>query len=165
MHSAAPPRPSGARCSPGTGQPVTKPATAHNDPHRFTVSTMIPSLEQLLRVPHVDDGYGFDLSPDGQRVAFSWNRSGAWEIYQMGLRPGASAERALTTPPGGKFRPRYSPDGARLAYALDLDGSESFHIAVLDLTTGQHRDLTPDIAFAHQPNMGWSPDGQMLAVL
>jgi len=133
---------------------------------------MTPGLEQLLRVPHIDSGYGFDLSPDGARLAFSWNQSGTWEIYEMALpSSGTRADRregetrAITRPPGGKFRPRYSPDGTRLAYALDLDGSESFHIGMFDLAVSRHIDLTPDIAFAHQPNISWSPDSRALAVL
>jgi dipeptidyl aminopeptidase/acylaminoacyl peptidase len=133
---------------------------------------MIPTLEQLLRVPHVDSSYSFDISPDGERLAFSWNQTGAWELYEIGLAPSGqtravagSEPRLLTLPPGGKFRPRYSPDGTRLAYALDLDGSESFHVAVYDFASRQHRDLTPGISFAHQPNVSWSPDGRELAVL
>lgn len=50
-------------------------------------------------------------------------------------------------------------------YALDLDGSESYHIVTHDLNTNTCTDLTPDIAYAHQPNFSWSPDGKMLAVL
>ncbi len=133
---------------------------------------MTPTLEELLRVPHVDSGYGFDLSPDGARLAFSWNKSGTWEIYQMALPSRRRSDdrrerepRAITMPPGGKFHPRYSPDGTRLAYALDLDGSESHHIGVIDFATGQDRDLTPNIRFAHQANLSWSPDGRQVAVL
>jgi dipeptidyl aminopeptidase/acylaminoacyl peptidase len=66
---------------------------------------------------------------------------------------------------GSKFSPLYSPDGTKLAYALDLDGSESYHIVVHNFNTNTSTDLTPQIAYAHQPNMSWSPDGQMLAVL
>lgn len=133
---------------------------------------MTPTLEQLLRVPHIDSGYGFDLSPDGDRLAFSWNKSGGWEIHQMALQSANRSDerrdggaRAITKAPGGKFHPRYSPDGTRLAYALDMDGSESFHIAVLEFATGKQEDLTPNITFAHQPNISWSPDGRELAVL
>jgi dipeptidyl aminopeptidase/acylaminoacyl peptidase len=125
---------------------------------------MKPSLEQLVRVPHVDSGYPFDVAPDGRHLAFSWNRSGAWELYELGLSA-AYEPRALTHPPGGKFHPRYSPDGTKIAYALDLDGSESYHVAVLQRATGRSTDLTPDIAYSHQPNISWSPDGKALAVL
>ncbi len=124
---------------------------------------MPPTLEQLLRVPHVDSSYGFDLSPDGSRVAFSWNGSGTWEIYELALGDGGC--QPITTVPGGKFHPRYSPDGTRVAYAHDPDGSESFHIVIYDCGSGHHTDLTPAITFAHQPNISWSPDGQRLAVL
>ncbi|MCE9647792.1 MAG: S9 family peptidase [Chloroflexi bacterium] len=66
---------------------------------------------------------------------------------------------------GSKFSPLHSPDGTMLAYALDLDGSESYHIFIHDLSTNTCRDLTPQIAYAHQPNISWSPDCKMLAVL
>lgn len=66
---------------------------------------------------------------------------------------------------GAKFAPRYSPDGKYLAYALDLDGSESYHIILHDLDIGKDEDLTPDIDYAHQPNFAFSPAGTMLAVL
>ena len=66
---------------------------------------------------------------------------------------------------GAKFSPRSSPDGSMLAFALDLDGSESYHIVIHDFKTNTTTDITPQIAYAHQPNIAWSPDGKMLAVL
>jgi dipeptidyl aminopeptidase/acylaminoacyl peptidase len=136
----------------------------------------ILDLEALLRVPYVEPYTGFDLSPDGKQVAFSWNQTGQWEIYLLPLdgstelaKVSSTAPRQLTSGPGGKFNPQWSPDGApsgeRLAYVLDLDGSESYDLWICDLTTGQHTNLTPDTPHALQPNFDWSPDGEQIAFL
>jgi len=121
-------------------------------------------LESLLRVPYVEPDMGFDISPDGTQVAFSWNRTGQWEIYLLPLS-GAGDPRQLTGGPGGKFNPQWSPDGRRLAYVLDLDGSEAYDLCVCDLSTDRHANLTPDTAHALQPNFAWSPDGEQIAFL
>jgi len=138
------------------------------------------NLSQLLRVPHVDSGLKFDISPDGQRLVFSWNKSGRWELYEMSLR-GCTSPEAIsdsvgdcfvgestllaTTLQGAKFAPVFSPDGKYLAFALDVDGSESYQIVVHDFESGTSNNLTPRIAYAHQPNITWSADGKILAVL
>ena len=127
---------------------------------------------QLLRIPHIDAG--FDISPDGTHLAFAWNKTGDWQIYELALEspsPGGRRVRdegeitQLSSSPGGKLNPRYSPDGTRLAYALDFDGSESYHLFVCNRLTGEHTDLTPNISHALQPNFCWSPDGSQLAFL
>nr|NIV37094.1 hypothetical protein [Anaerolineae bacterium] len=92
---------------------------------------MMRCLESLLRVPHVEPYTGFDISPDGLQVAFSWNHTGQWEVYILSL-DGSTSPRQLTGGPGGKFNPRWSPDGQRLAYVLDLDGSEAYDLHVCD---------------------------------
>jgi len=128
-------------------------------------------LAQLLRVPQVDPL--FDISPDDSKIAFAWNKTGEWQIYEMALLPSPLGRRAgdegkiktITFGIGGKFNPRYSPDGSRLAYVLDIDGSESYHLVVYDFATKQHTDLTPNISHALQPNFCWSPDGSQLAFL
>ena len=125
-------------------------------------------LAGLLRVPRVDTG--FDISPDGTRLAFSWNLSGEWQIYEKRLGPPEfipeeNSPRPTTIGAGGKLNPRYSPDGTCLAYVCDFDGSENFHLFVHNYRTGTHTDLTPDISFALQPNFCWSPDGSQLAIL
>ena len=99
-------------------------------------------LESLLRVPQVDAENGFDLAPDGEKLAFAWNRSGQWEIYQKHLAGGGEIE-LLTHGPGGKFSPRYSPDGKKLAYVVDLDGSEAFDIWLMDLENQQRGKPDP----------------------
>ncbi len=130
------------------------------------------NLSQLLRVPHVDNGLNFDISPDEQRLVFSWNKTGRWELWEINnsgvreLAPAGQTASCLTPEiAGAKFSPKFSHDGTQLAYALDIDGSESYQIVIHDLQTNISTNLTPNIAYAHQPNISWSPDGKMLAVL
>ena len=121
-------------------------------------------LEALLRVPCVEVEMGFDLSPDGGKAAFSWNPDGRWEIFEVSLNPGAQP-RPVSSGPGGKFHPRYSPDGRRLAYVVDLDGSENYHICILDLASRHQVDMTPEAAGAIQAFFSWSPDGKNIAYI
>jgi dipeptidyl aminopeptidase/acylaminoacyl peptidase len=126
------------------------------------------NLTQLLRVPQLDIGLLYDISSDGRNVVFSWNKTGNWEIYELEISPGiheARETKLITKGKGSKFAPRYSPDGKYIAYALDLDGSESYHVVLQNLATDLHIDLTPTSAYAHQPNFAFSPDGKTLAIL
>ena len=118
----------------------------------------------LLRAPQLDAAGGVTLSPDGVRAAFSWNRSGRWEIYELALedRP---APRQISSGPGGKFAPRYSPDGRCLAYVVDVDGGENYDICLYECVSGLQTNLTPDTPEAIQPNLDWSPDGRRIACL
>lgn len=118
-------------------------------------------IERLLRIPFVDSEGGFDISPDGTHLAFAWNTSGRWEIYELDLNA-LDNPRLISDGPGGKFAPRYSPDGSRLAYVVDFDGGENFHIFV---QSDKPVDITPHIDFAIQPNFCWSPDGTQIAFL
>ena len=118
-------------------------------------------LSQLLQVPQVDTA--FDMAPDGSRVAFSWNKTGDWQLYELELASGET--HAITKSAGANFSPKYSPDGSQLAYVVDFDGGENFHLFLKDLATGKERDLTPNISYALQPNVDWSPDGREIAFL
>ena len=121
-------------------------------------------LENLLRVPFVDPDLGLDISPSGSSVAFSWNLSGQWEIYILDLEKDAKP-RQVSSGAGAKFSPRWSPDGERLAYVLDWDGSENYDIFVLEMTSGNHRNITPDTPDAIMPAYAWSPDGDWIAFI
>ncbi len=119
-------------------------------------------LTQLLRVPYVD--HLFDISPDNSKLVFAWNKTGEWQLYELEL-DNPSEVKQVTSGSGGKVNPHYSPDGTKLAYVLDIDGSESYHLVVYDLSTKAHTDLTPNIPHALQPNFCWSPDGNQLVFL
>ena len=129
-------------------------------------------LGALLSVPTVELEIGFDISPDGQRVAYSWNRDGGWEIYEISLRPDAgysdfanSEPRLISRGPGGKFSPHYSPDGKQLAYVVDFNGGENFHIFLHDFATAEQTDLTINIKGSLQTSFAWSPDGNQIAFI
>lgn len=126
-------------------------------------------LQQLLRVPYVDPNNGFDISPDGKKVIFSWNKTGQWALFEVALHSLDFTKPVLVHIPstGAKFSPKYSPDGTRLAYMVDFDGGENFHLFVYDDQTQAHADLTPksETKFALQPNFCWSPDGKQIAFL
>ena len=127
-------------------------------------------LAQLLRVPQVHPQ--FDISPGDSRIAFAWNKTGEWQIYEMAiLSPDGRGVRGegeitqLTSGRGRKFGPRYSPDSSRIAYVLDTNGSESYHLVIYDRKANTHTDLTPNITYSLQPNFCWSPDGKDMAFL
>jgi dipeptidyl aminopeptidase/acylaminoacyl peptidase len=128
------------------------------------MNNKILDLEVLLKVPYLEPYTDFDVSPDSSKVAFAWNKSGQWEIYEMALDLSA-APKQISAGPGAKFSPRYATDGRRLAYVVDLDGSEAFDIFVHDLDSGTHMNLTPDEPGAIQPNFCWSPDGKQIAFI
>jgi len=120
------------------------------------------TLPELLRVPYVDPGLKYAISPDEQRIIFSWNKSGSWELWEYRELEVRKLELSIQ---GAKFSPSFSPDGNKIAFAVDSDGSESYHICIHDFATNNTTDLTPQILYAHQPNVSWSPDGSSLAVL
>ncbi len=120
-------------------------------------------LETLLRVPYVEPDLGYDIAPDGSQVAFSWNASGRWEIYCLNLKlPGEP--RQVSSGEGAKFSPRYSPDGKKLAYVVDLDGGENYDIHEYIFATQTQINLTPNTPEALTTSFAWSPDGKWLAL-
>ncbi|MFM8322164.1 MAG: S9 family peptidase [Chloroflexota bacterium] len=125
---------------------------------------MTLDLASLLRTPCVEAYNGFAFSPDGSKLAFSWNHSGRWELYELAL-DSLEPPRRLTGGEGAKVAPQYAPGGGQLVYALDLDGSEAFDLWQLDLHSGAAVCLTPGTPFALQPNFSFSPDGRRLALL
>jgi dipeptidyl aminopeptidase/acylaminoacyl peptidase len=121
-------------------------------------------LETLLRVPHIEAEFRPDFSPDGKQVAFSYNPSGAWEIFVLSLDDPMNLH-PITSGPGAKFAPRWSPDGGRVMYGRDLDGSEAYDLYLADLESGETINLTPRSPELILPTANWSPDGSLVALV
>jgi Tol biopolymer transport system component len=97
-----------------------------------------------------------DFAPDGRMIAFASRRKNGG-IYTVPVLGGQ--ERLLA--PGGA-RPRYSPDGARIAYWAGDEGdlSSTARIYVVAASGGTPRQLQASFAYARSPI--WTPDGAHL---
>jgi len=93
------------------------------------------------------------VSPDGRTLAVG-------ALGQLFLLPatGGAAEQ-VTSGPSYNTDPAFSPDGKRLAFASNRDGS-SANVFVLDLATRKLTQLTRE-RDASRP--AWSPDGTTIA--
>jgi Tol biopolymer transport system component/DNA-binding winged helix-turn-helix (wHTH) protein len=92
------------------------------------------------------------LSPRGDALAFSSDRSGALEIYVRPLADGAT-DRALTGDRGHNVQPVWAPDGARLAYHSSVRGG----VWIIPAHGGIPRQVAPEGS-----NPSWSPDSRRI---
>ena len=67
-------------------------------------------LGALIRVPCVELEMGFAISPDGLRLAYSWNPDGHWEIFEISIRlnpdlsdPPSSGPKQISRGPGANL--------------------------------------------------------------
>ena len=99
------------------------------------------------------------LSPNGSRLAVEAADGDESVIWTYEL----SGERAMQrlTVDGNSFRPLWSPDGERIAFASDRDGPISLYWRNSDGSGVPQRLTTAEEGTAHWPE-AWSPDGQTL---
>jgi dipeptidyl aminopeptidase/acylaminoacyl peptidase len=123
---------------------------------------MIPT--DLFRIQWVSDAH---LSPDGRLIAFTVTRldeeaddyrSAIWMVPADGSAP----PRRFTGGTGKDSAPRWSPDGARLAF-LSERGGDKAQVYVIDIAGGEARKLTSIPQGAGAPV--WSPDGTRLVTV
>lgn len=97
-------------------------------------------------------------SPLGDRIAFSSQRDGNYEIYLMD--PDGQNPLRLTTDGAEDAQAAWSPDGLKIAFVSTRDGNGEIY--VMDAANGSGQvNLTNDAATDWAP--AWSPDGTKIA--
>lgn len=133
------------------------------------VAWLIPAMADqsdrltALDVFNIEFATDPQISPDGQRIVYvrqfsdimsDKRYSNLWIVNFDG-----TDHRPLTTGHYTDRSPRWSPDGTRLIYISDRDGSPQIYLRWMD--TGQTAKLTN---LAYPPSgIGWSPDGRFIS--
>jgi Tol biopolymer transport system component len=99
----------------------------------------------------------FDVSPDGNRLAVSSDRSGNPDLWTMPVEGGPM--QRLTSDPAPDWQPKWSPDGREIAFYSYRSGNRE--IWVMPASGGPARQLTKGVA--ENVNPDWSPNGKEIA--
>ncbi len=140
---------------------------------RLSNRAVAPPAGPLKITPFTTDGGSKaspELSPDGEKVAYSWSGPAAdnADIYVKALGVGAKPLR-LTDSPRPEYFPVWSPDGRQIAFVrLVEEGSAALY--TIPSLGGQERKLV-DVSGRIQaegsywiPRFSWSPQGEWLAL-
>jgi Tol biopolymer transport system component/DNA-binding winged helix-turn-helix (wHTH) protein len=102
----------------------------------------------------------FDARADGSKVAYYAIRAGRSELWERSITEGQ--DRLLLSSADWRFaKPRWSPDGAKLAFSRCATGDHSVAVAVLSRDGRAERVLTkPDVVEMEASD--WSQDGQSI---
>ena len=107
------------------------------------------------------------FSPEGDRVAFSWNgpKQDNFDIYVKQID--AEEPVRLTRDPANDFFPAWSPDGRRIAFLRELSGGKS-GVFLMPALGGPERKLMEVTEVAEAGfavgRMSWHPSGQWLVL-
>lgn len=102
--------------------------------------------------------------PDGRRLAFRHQptTAGRWELWETALTGGTEPRVLLADARWHYKHPSYDPGAQYLAYFSDEGSADIFHLWLLDLETGERRQLTFGDSQNHCHPV-FSPDGRRLA--
>lgn len=97
---------------------------------------------------------------NANRIAFSSNRDGDFEIYTM--NPDGNDVQRVTTATGDDTKPAWSRDKTKLAFASERDGNSEIYVVPIanGKPNGPEQRITNDPAFDGAPS--WNPDGTQL---
>jgi Tol biopolymer transport system component len=97
------------------------------------------------------------FSPDGERIAFTSERSGSLEIW-VARRDGSQAVALTSLRAQNTGSPRWSPDGRRILFDSWASGASAIYM--VDAAGGLPRALTKGPLGSWMAD--WSPDGQWI---
>jgi Tol biopolymer transport system component len=121
----------------------------------------------LTTYPGVERDPSF--SPDGSRVAFSWNGPAQqnFDIYTKAI--GSERSVRLTTDPAEDAAPAWSPDGRWIAFQRSASAG-SFSVLLIPALGGPEQKLA-DVSISADPKswlrgpyVAWLPDSQFLVI-
>jgi serine/threonine protein kinase/Tol biopolymer transport system component len=107
---------------------------------------------------------GASFSPDGTRIAFTWNgaHEDNYDVYVKQIGPGDP--QRLTFAPEADTHTRWSPDGKWIAFLRHL-GSRPANVMAVPALGGPERKIGDfDFDGAVSGTLDWSPDGQWLLI-
>lgn len=122
--------------------------------------TPADSADGLTQITFATEGADFDprISRDGQTLVYSSTQHRATaDLYIK--KVGSRAVTQITNDPSNHVMPALSPDGKRIAFASDRNGT--WQLFVMGAAGGRAIQLSPDNACDLHPT--WSPDGKKLA--
>ncbi|MBU7047666.1 MAG: PD40 domain-containing protein [Theionarchaea archaeon] len=99
----------------------------------------------------------FTFSQDSQKIAFTSDRDGNWEIYTM--YTDGTHQTNVTRNRHDDSDPVWSPDGRKIAFVSDRDREKG--IFVMDADGSSLTNLTGMYNYCWKP--AWSPDGERIA--
>jgi len=124
--------------------------------------TLVWVNRQGLATPLIEDRQAYRrprLSPDGQRVAVAVQSAANQDIWIYDIGPGT---RMRLTVEGNNFSPVWTPDGNRVTFAADRDGTRHLYWKPAD-GSGQAEPLLSMNSENRPIPTSWSPDGESLA--
>lgn len=137
-------------------------------PFRRTVIScvLIYAVLSALYIPlHIDGTVEAQLGEDLGEIVFQSNRDGDFEIYVMNGEGGEV--RQLTNNIEVDVRPKWSPDGSKIAFISGRDNHASFgenmSLYVMDADGENVRRLSSDDIRVTDFYFNWSPDGSKIA--
>jgi Tol biopolymer transport system component/DNA-binding winged helix-turn-helix (wHTH) protein len=116
---------------------------------------------QPIPITHGSTGeVDFDARPDGSKVAYRTVRAGRNELWERSITEGQ--ERLLLSSKDWRLiKPRWSPDGAMLAYSRCATLDNSLAVAVLNADGSGERVLTKP-GHVEMQGFDWSKDGRAI---